>query len=82
MPEQGILLLADITRSAIHSSTTDEAALSSIVVLQRIARSEVSVHGGRLLKRTGYAVLAQFDEVAPAVLTAIGLRDAIDPKLR
>jgi class 3 adenylate cyclase/TolB-like protein len=70
---------ADIAGFTTLSATDEHAALAAVETLRQAAREHVGRAGGRVVKLSGDAVLAEFPSSDAALRSAIALRDALHP---
>jgi class 3 adenylate cyclase/TolB-like protein len=73
---------ADIVGFTTLSARDEHAALAAVDALRDAARDEVGRAGGRLVKLSGDAVLAEFASADAALRAAIALRDALNGRVR
>ena len=66
---------ADVVGYSELAGRDEAAAIALVESLQAVARESVSVHGGRIVKFIGDAVMAEFPSADAAVRSAIELRD-------
>src|SRR5687768_592180 len=68
---------ADIAGFTALSARDERAALSAVDALRSTAREQIERAGGRLVKVSGDAVLAEFPSSDSALKSALALRDAL-----
>jgi adenylate cyclase len=68
---------ADIAGFTALSARDERAALNAVEALRASAREHIERAGGRLVKVSGDAVLAEFSSSDAALRSALGLRDAL-----
>jgi adenylate cyclase len=72
---------ADIVGFTTLSARDEEAALAAVGALRTSATAEVRRAGGRVVKVSGDAVLAEFGSADASLRTALALRDALAGKV-